>query len=157
MCSFSHSDVLEPVRGVGVGNSFCLIGVGVFDGDVEVKKLVVGGLCEFVSVVFPALYEHGIVDSVGIVGNEVCDKIGCLSVTYPCDVGVVAEVIFFEELVYPVGVELRVICPRVCWWGDIEGVFVGVDVVEAFFSEHDGEVFLGVVVCDGGVEPCLGI
>ena len=44
-----------------------------------------------------------------------------------------------------------------CWWGDIECVFVGVDVVEAFFSEYNGEVFLGVVVCDGGVEPCLGI
>lgn len=143
--------------GVGVGDSFCLIGVGVSDGDVEVKKLVVGGLREFVGVVFPALYEDGVVDSCGVVGNEVCDKIGCLSVTYPCDVGVVAEVVFFEELLYPVGVEFCVVCPRVYWRGDIERVFVGVDVVEALFSEYNGEVFLGVVVCDGGVEPCLGI
>lgn len=157
MCSFSHGDVLEPVRGVGVGNSFCLIGVGVFDGDVEVKKLVVGGLCEFVSVVFPALYKDGVVDSCRVIGDKVCNKIGCLSVTYPCDIGVVAEVVFFEELLYPVGVKFCVVCPRVCWWGDIECVFVGVDVVEAFFSEYNGEVWLGVVVCDGGVEPCLGI
>lgn len=157
MCSFSHGDVLEPVCGVGVGDSFCLVGVGVFDCDVEVKKLVVCGLCEFVGVVFAALYEDGVVDSCGVVGNEVCDKIGCLSVTYPCDVGVVAEVVFFEELLYPVGVEFCVVCPRVRWWGDIERVFVGVDMVETLFSEYNGEVWLVAVVCDGGVEACLGV
>lgn len=91
----------------------------------------------------------------GVVCYEVCDEISGLTVSYPCDVCVVGEFFFFEQLLYPMCVEFYVVCPGVFGGVQVECVFVGVDVFQAFFSEYNGEIWLVVLVFDDCVEPCL--
>lgn len=84
--------------------------------------------------VFAALNHDDVLHVCWFISNDIGNKIGSLAVSYPSDVAVVGEFGFFEELLYPVGVEFWVVCPVFCCGVYVEGVFVGVNVREAFFT-----------------------